>query len=129
MRRNVIATDVLSRHSRHARAEISNLRSDRTTGHTVGHVFRRDLHPDSAGGNAGACAIRGMREHPREAPPVRGRRYRADCRRGVKNMDDGYNRIPIIKLWHLLLVPLQGELTDELADRMTSEVLERIYRD
>jgi rsbT antagonist protein RsbS len=44
-------------------------------------------------------------------------------------MDDGYNRIPIIKLWHLLLVPLQGELTDDLADQLTSEVLERIYRD
>src|SRR6476660_9771451 len=44
-------------------------------------------------------------------------------------MDDGYHRIPIIKLWHLLLVPLQGELTDDLADQMTSEVLERIYRD
>jgi rsbT antagonist protein RsbS len=44
-------------------------------------------------------------------------------------MDDGYHRIPIIKLWHLLLVPLQGELTDDLADQLTSEVLERIYRD
>src|SRR5258708_25664760 len=44
-------------------------------------------------------------------------------------MDEGFNQIPIIKLWHLLLVPLQGELTDELADRLTSEVLDRIYRD
>jgi rsbT antagonist protein RsbS len=44
-------------------------------------------------------------------------------------MNDGYNRIPIIKLWHLLLVPLQGELTDNLADQMTTEVLERIHQD
>jgi rsbT antagonist protein RsbS len=44
-------------------------------------------------------------------------------------MDDDYGRIPIIKLWRLLLVPLQGELTDELADRLTSEVLDRIYRE
>ena len=44
-------------------------------------------------------------------------------------MNDKYNGIPIIKLWHLLLVPLQGELTDDLADQMTSEVLERIHRD
>src|SRR6185436_4366064 len=44
-------------------------------------------------------------------------------------MSDKYNGIPIIKLWHLLLVPLQGELTDDLADQMTSEVLERIHQD
>lgn len=43
-------------------------------------------------------------------------------------MDDNYNRIPIIKLWHLLLVPLQGELTDELANRLTTEVLDRIHK-
>jgi rsbT antagonist protein RsbS len=44
-------------------------------------------------------------------------------------MDEAYNNIPIIKLWHLLLVPLQGEMTDEVASRLMSEVLERIYRD
>src|ERR1043165_4790681 len=44
-------------------------------------------------------------------------------------MDDRYNGIAIIKLWHLLLVPLQGELTDHLADQMTTEVLERIHQD
>jgi rsbT antagonist protein RsbS len=44
-------------------------------------------------------------------------------------MSDKYNGIPIIKLWHLLLVPLQGELTDDLADQMTTEVLERIHQD
>jgi rsbT antagonist protein RsbS len=43
-------------------------------------------------------------------------------------MDENYNRIPIIKLWHLLLVPLQGELTDELANRLTTEVLDRIHK-
>jgi len=38
-------------------------------------------------------------------------------------MDTGYQRIPIIKLWTLLLVPLQGELTDYLANQLTTEVL------
>jgi rsbT antagonist protein RsbS len=44
-------------------------------------------------------------------------------------MDVGYQRIPIIKLWTLLLVPLQGELTDQLANQLTSEVLARIHED
>jgi rsbT antagonist protein RsbS len=44
-------------------------------------------------------------------------------------MSDKYIGIPIIKLWHLLLVPLQGELTDDLADQLTTEVLERIHQD
>lgn len=44
-------------------------------------------------------------------------------------MDQGYNQIPIIKLWHLLLVPLQGEMTDDVASRLMSDVLDRIYRD
>ena len=44
-------------------------------------------------------------------------------------MDEAYNHIPIIKLWHLLLVPLQGEMTDDVASRLMAEVLERIYRD
>ena len=42
---------------------------------------------------------------------------------------DQYNQIPIIKLWHLLLVPLQGEMTDDVASRLMSDVLDRIYRD
>jgi rsbT antagonist protein RsbS len=42
-------------------------------------------------------------------------------------MEQGYQRIPIIKLWHLLLVPLQGEMTDELASQLTTEVLDRIH--
>jgi len=44
-------------------------------------------------------------------------------------MDLGYQRIPIIKLWTLLLVPLQGELTDELANQLTTEVLSRIHEE
>ena len=44
-------------------------------------------------------------------------------------MDISYQRIPIIKLWTLLLVPLQGELTDQLAGQLTSEVLTRIHED
>jgi rsbT antagonist protein RsbS len=42
-------------------------------------------------------------------------------------MDTAYQRIPIIKLWTLLLVPLQGELTDNLANQLTTEVLGRIH--
>ena len=44
-------------------------------------------------------------------------------------MTEGYDRIPIIKLWHLLLVPLQGEMTDTLSRNLMSEVLDRIHRD
>jgi rsbT antagonist protein RsbS len=44
-------------------------------------------------------------------------------------MEKELSRVPIIKLWRLLLVPLQGELTDDLADVLTVEVLERIYRE
>ncbi len=44
-------------------------------------------------------------------------------------MQEGFHRIPIIKLWHLLLVPLQGEMTDELANDLMSEVLSHIHRD
>src|SRR3954464_13212910 len=41
----------------------------------------------------------------------------------------GYNRIPIIKVWQLLLVPLQGEMTDDVAAQLTTEVLDRIHVD
>ncbi|SRR6266511_2549939 len=44
-------------------------------------------------------------------------------------MEEGYLRIPIIKLWDLLLVPLQGEMTDDLANDLMTEVLARIHRD
>ena len=36
------------------------------------------------------------------------------------------DRLPIIKLWNLILVPLQGEITDALADRLRQNVLESI---
>jgi len=42
-------------------------------------------------------------------------------------MDAEYARVPIIKLWQLLLIPLQGEMTDELANQLTTEVLDRIH--
>jgi len=36
--------------------------------------------------------------------------------------------IPTIELWGVLLVPLQGEVTDELAERISEDVLGRIHR-
>jgi rsbT antagonist protein RsbS len=42
-------------------------------------------------------------------------------------METDAHRIPIIKLWNLLLVPLQGEVSDVVADEMRHEVLERIH--
>jgi rsbT antagonist protein RsbS len=44
-------------------------------------------------------------------------------------MEEKYHRVPIIKLWHLLLVPLQGEMTDVLANQLSDEVLDRIHAD
>lgn len=44
-----------------------------------------------------------------------------------RTVDAGYARIPIIKLWHLLLIPLQGEMTDDLANQLMNEVLDRIH--
>ncbi len=37
------------------------------------------------------------------------------------------NPLPLIKLWGTLLVPLQGEVTDDLAERIHSEVLKIVY--
>jgi len=45
-----------------------------------------------------------------------------------RTVDAGYARIPIIKLWHLLLIPLQGEMTDDLANQLMNEVLDRIHQ-
>lgn len=42
-------------------------------------------------------------------------------------METSYLRIPIIKVWHILLVPLQGEMTDALAGQLTTEVLDHIH--
>jgi rsbT antagonist protein RsbS len=43
-------------------------------------------------------------------------------------LDSHYSRVPIIKAWNLLLIPLQGEMTDELANELTNEVLDRIHQ-
>jgi rsbT antagonist protein RsbS len=42
-------------------------------------------------------------------------------------MSQGINRIPIIRLWSLLLVPVQGELTDSQAEQLRHEVLGEIH--
>jgi rsbT antagonist protein RsbS len=42
-------------------------------------------------------------------------------------MTEELNRLPIIKLWNQILVPLQGEITDEMADRLRQNVLEKIH--
>lgn len=41
--------------------------------------------------------------------------------------DDSVNRIPIIKLWHLLLVPVQGHVTDFQLDQLSEGLLRRIH--
>jgi rsbT antagonist protein RsbS len=38
-------------------------------------------------------------------------------------------RLPIIKLFNRVLVPIQGEITDDLADQITHEVLKVIHED
>jgi rsbT antagonist protein RsbS len=47
----------------------------------------------------------------------------------VHAMEQESHRVPIIRLWNLLLVPLQGELDDAIADRMGREILERIHKE
>ena len=42
-------------------------------------------------------------------------------------MSQNVNRIPIIRLWRLLLVPVQGELTDSHAEQLRHEVLAEIH--
>lgn len=46
----------------------------------------------------------------------------------MDKVDQDYVRVPIIKLWQLLLIPLQGEMTDELANQLTNEVLDRVHQ-
>ena len=36
-------------------------------------------------------------------------------------------RLPIIKLWERILVPLQGEITDDLAEKLRRDVLSAIH--
>jgi rsbT antagonist protein RsbS len=42
-------------------------------------------------------------------------------------MPDDLNRLPIIRLWDQILVPLQGEITDALAERLRHDLLETIH--
>jgi rsbT antagonist protein RsbS len=42
-------------------------------------------------------------------------------------MSEGISRIPIIRLWSLLLVPVQGELTDTHAEQLRHDVLAEIH--
>lgn len=44
-------------------------------------------------------------------------------------MKDQYERIPIIRLFGFLLVPLQGDVTDSLGERLREEVLTRVHRE
>lgn len=44
-------------------------------------------------------------------------------------MDEDYNGIPIIKFWEFLLVPLQGDMTDDMAGQLVSAVLDRIHKE
>jgi len=41
---------------------------------------------------------------------------------------DELSRIPVIRLWNNVLVPLQGEVTDRVAERMSDEVLTTIHQ-
>jgi rsbT antagonist protein RsbS len=43
-------------------------------------------------------------------------------------MTETFARVPLIRLWNVILVPLQGELGDEAAARLTDDVLESIHR-
>jgi rsbT antagonist protein RsbS len=37
-------------------------------------------------------------------------------------------RLPIIKLWDRIVVPIQGEITDELAGQLSAEILKAIHQ-
>jgi rsbT antagonist protein RsbS len=42
-------------------------------------------------------------------------------------MTSELRRLPIIKLWDRILVPIQGEITDDLAEQLSHEVLREIH--
>lgn len=42
-------------------------------------------------------------------------------------MEETVNRVPIIRLWNLLLVPVQGDLGDSQAEELKHEVLSAIH--
>jgi rsbT antagonist protein RsbS len=43
------------------------------------------------------------------------------------SMNDSYAKVPTIRIWDLVLVPLQGEIGDDLAAEMSQDVLEEIH--
>ncbi len=43
--------------------------------------------------------------------------------------DEAFYRIPIIRLWNILLVPLQGDISDSAAEQLKEEVMDRIHRE
>ena len=43
--------------------------------------------------------------------------------------DDEVSRLPIIRLWGVVLVALQGEITDHMASRLRRQVLEVIHEE
>jgi len=42
-------------------------------------------------------------------------------------MSQEINRIPIIKLWQLLLIPIQGHVTDEQLEQLAHDTLDKIH--
>ncbi len=42
-------------------------------------------------------------------------------------MTNELRRLPIIKLWDRILVPIQGEISDDLAEQLSQEVLREIH--
>ena len=42
-------------------------------------------------------------------------------------MSKELRRLPIIKLWDRIVVPIQGEITDELASQLSQEILREIH--
>jgi rsbT antagonist protein RsbS len=47
----------------------------------------------------------------------------------MQGMQATHSRIPIIRLWSILLVTLQGEITDEFARNLSVDTLARIHQD
>ena len=43
-------------------------------------------------------------------------------------MSKELRRLPIIKLWDRIVVPIQGEITDELAGQLSTEILKVIHQ-
>ena len=44
----------------------------------------------------------------------------------ARPMTDSLDRLPVINVWNQLLVPLQGEISDAVADRLVDQVLDTI---